>query len=432
MCRAEASSTTGYLRTEHRSAARGLTKRTFNFSVRIEQSAATLHIGIVRGFAAMKIANVAATPLNVPLAISLPGFERQSSLEACFVEVETDAGITGHGLAAITRESVIAEIVNAVIAPAIKDDDPLAHEYIWDKLYWTLLPRGQTGFGAQALSAVDIALWDIKGKALGQPVWRLLGGARARVPLYATFGFNFLDRAQLAAAAKLWVAQGYRRLKMVVGHEALRRREARPLVEVIREDAARVAAVRDAVGPDVELFIDANCSLDLYHATRLAEMVKPCGISFFEEPITQNDALQMAQMRRATGMALACGQNEGLIFRFRDLLLHEAVDYVQPNVVSSGGFTQCAKIAGLAAAFNEPLANGGAWPYHNMHLQAGLANGTLVEMHYLAVELCRQIYRDLPEPKDGWLTLPDAPGLGFEPDRDAIARIARASQPSAL
>jgi L-rhamnonate dehydratase len=380
----------------------------------------------------MKITRVAATPLNVPLAISLPGIERQSSLEACFVEVETDAGITGHGLAAITRESVIAEIVNAVIAPAIKGDEALAHERIWDKLYWTLLPRGQTGFGAQALSAVDIALWDIKGKALGQPVWRLLGGARARVPLYATFGFNFFDRAQLAAAAKLWVAQGYRRLKMVVGHDALRRREARPLAEVIREDAARVEAVRDAVGPDVERFIDANCSLDLYHATRLAEMVKPCGISFFEEPITQNDALQMAQMRRATGMALACGQNEGLIFRFRDLLMHEAVDYVQPNVVSSGGFTQCAKIAGLAAAFNAPLANGGAWPYHNMHLQAGFANGTLVEMHYLAVELCRQIYRDLPEPQDGWLALPDAPGLGFEPNRDAIARIARASQPSAL
>ena len=149
-------------------------------------------------------------------------------------------------------------------------------------------------------------------------------------------------------------------------------------------------------------------------------MVKPYGIAFFEEPITQNDALQMAQMRRATGMALACGQNEGLIYRFRDLLLHEAVDYVQPNVVSGAGITQSVKIAGLAAAFNVPLANGGAWPYHNMHLQAGLANGGLVEMHYLAVELCQKIYRGLPEPKDGWLTLPDAPGLGFEPDRDAI------------
>jgi L-alanine-DL-glutamate epimerase-like enolase superfamily enzyme len=160
-------------------------------------------------------------------------------------------------------------------------------------------------------------------------------------------------------------------------------------------------------------------------------MVKPYGIAFFEEPITQNDALQMAELRRSTGMALACGQNEGLIFRFRDLLLQQAVDYIQPNVVSSGGFTQCAKIAGLAAAFNAPLANGGAWPYHNMHLHAGLANGGLVEMHYLAIELCRQIYRDLPEPNDGWLTLPDAPGLGFEPDREAIRALARSSQAGA-
>src|SRR5215471_15214304 len=127
----------------------------------------------------MKIVRVAATPLNVPLDIRLPGIERQASLECCFVEVETDSGITGHGLGAITREIVIGEIVNRVIAPAIIGDDPLAHERIWEKLYWTLTPRGQTGFGAQALSAVDVALWDIKGKALGQPVWRLIGGARS-------------------------------------------------------------------------------------------------------------------------------------------------------------------------------------------------------------------------------------------------------------
>jgi L-rhamnonate dehydratase len=378
----------------------------------------------------MKIVRVSATGLNVPLHVKLPGIDRKASLEACFVEVETDTGIVGHGLGAITRETVIAEIVNRVIAPAIKGDDPLAHEAIWEKLYWTLTPRGQTGFGAQALSAVDVALWDIKGKALGQPIWRLIGGARLRVPLYATFGFNFFDREQLAAAAKLWVSQGYRRLKMVVGHEALRRREARPLSEVICEDVARVRAVREAVGTEVELYIDANCSLDLYHATRLTEMVKPYGISFFEEPITQNDALQMAQLRRATGMPLGCGQNEGLIFRFRDLLRHEAVDYLQPNVVSGAGFTQCIKIAGLAAAFNVPLANGGAWQYHNMHLQAGLANGGLVEMHYLADELYKQIYRGLPVPKDGWMTLPDAPGLGFEPDRDAIREIAKSCTPS--
>src|SRR3954468_23421030 len=280
----------------------------------------------------MKIVRVTATPLNIPLQISLPGIERKSSLEGCFVEVETDIGIVGHGLGAITRETVIAEIVNGVIAPAIRGDDPLAHELIWDKLYWTLTPRGQTGFGAQALSAVDVALWDIKGKALGQPVWRLLGGARNRVPVYATFGFGFFDREQLAAAAKLWVAQGFRRLKMTVGNEALRNRDKRSLQDVIREDAARVRAVREAVGPDVELFVDANCNLDLYHAAALAEMIKPCGIGFFEEPLTQNDVQQMGAPRRISGRPPACGQNEGLLYRFRDLLLGKSVDYLQPNV----------------------------------------------------------------------------------------------------
>jgi L-alanine-DL-glutamate epimerase-like enolase superfamily enzyme len=373
----------------------------------------------------MKIARVTAVPLNVPLHITRVGVDRKTSLASCYVEVETDDGIVGHGLSGITEEDVIAQIVNHVAGPAIVGDDPLAHERVWEKLYWLLMPRGQTGYAAHALAAIDVALWDIKGKAFGQPVWRLLGGARQRVPVYATFGFGFFDREQLAAAARLWLSQGFRRLKMTVGNEALRRRDGRPLADVIREDAARVEAVREAVGPDVELFIDANCNLDLHHATRLVEMIKPCNISFFEEPLTQNDALQMAQLRRASGIALACGQNEGLLFRFRDLLLREAIDYAQPNVVISGGYTQCLKIAGLAAAFNVPVANGGAWGFHNMHLQAGVANGTLVEHHYLAVELCRQIYRDLPDPADGHFTLTDAPGLGFEPNHDAIREIAK-------
>jgi L-alanine-DL-glutamate epimerase-like enolase superfamily enzyme len=373
----------------------------------------------------MKIARVSATPLNVPLHIDLVGVNRTTSLAACYVEVETDQGLVGHGLTSITEEDVVAQIVNGVAASTILGDDPMAHERIWDKLYWTLMPRGQTGYAAHALAAVDVALWDIKGKALGLPVWRLLGGARAKVPVYATFGFGFFDREQLAAAAKLWVAQGFRRLKMTVGNEALRYRDRRPLMDVIREDATRVAAVREAVGPDIELFIDANCNLDLYHAIKLVELVKPLGISFFEEPVTQNDALAMAQLRRATGMALACGQNEGLAFRFRDLLLKEAIDYAQPNVLITGGFSQCVKIAGMAAAFNVSVANGGAWGFHNMHLQAGVSNGTLVEHHYLAVELCRQIFLGLPPPKDGFFTMPEAPGLGFEPNREAIREIAK-------
>jgi L-alanine-DL-glutamate epimerase-like enolase superfamily enzyme len=373
----------------------------------------------------MKIVRVTATPLNVPLQIALMGLDKSTTLSACYVEVETDNGIIGHGLTAITEEDVVAQAVNGVIAPNIVGDDPLLHERIWEKLYWTLMPRGQTGYAAHAVAAVDLALWDIKGKALNLPVWKLLGGARARVPVYATFGFGFFDREQLAGAARKWVADGFRRLKMTVAGEALKHKDERPVMEAIREDAKRVAAVREAVGPDVEIFIDANCNLDLYHATKLVEMIRPCNISFFEEPLTQNDAQGMAQLRRNSGIALACGQNEGLAYRFRDLLAAQAIDYAQPNVCITGGFTQCVKIAGLAASYNVSVANGGAWSYHNMHLQAGVANGSLVEHHYLAVELYKTLYRDLPMPKDGWLALPDKPGLGFEPNREVIAEIAK-------
>jgi L-rhamnonate dehydratase len=373
----------------------------------------------------MKIARVTATPLNIPLTIDVLGLNRKTSLSACLAEIETDDGLIGHGFTAITEEDVIARIIEGVAGPAIIGDDPMAHEAVWDKLYWTLMPRGQTGYAAHAVAALDLALWDIKGKALKQPIWRLLGGARQRVPVYATFGFGFFDRAQLADAAELWVANGFRRLKMTVGMEALRKRDQRSMLDAIRDDAARVYAVRDAIGPDIELYVDANCSLDYDHAAKLCEMIAPCRIAFFEEPLTQNDALQMAALRRQTGMALACGQNEGLLFRFRDLLIQQAIDYAQPNVTITGGFTQCVKVAGLAAAFNVPIANGGAWPFHNMHLQAGVANGSLVELHYLAVELCKQIYVGLPTAKDGFLELPEAPGLGFELNRDAVRELAK-------
>jgi L-alanine-DL-glutamate epimerase-like enolase superfamily enzyme len=368
----------------------------------------------------MKITRITATAVHVPIKVALVGAERASSMSACLVDIETDAGIVGHGFSAITDPPVIARIIESVAAPAILGDDPLAHERIWDKLYWTLMPRGQTGYAAHALAAIDVALWDIKGKYFKQPIWRLLGGARDRVPVYVTFGFDFFDRDQLAEAAKLWVKRGFSRLKMTVGNNGLRRRDKTPLMDLIREDEARVRAVRDAVGSGIELFVDANCSLDLYHAQKLAEMIKPYGISFFEEPLTQNDVAQMAQLRRQCGIPLACGQNEGLMFRFRDLLRGEAIDYAQPNVVISGGFTQCAKIAGLAAAFNVPIANGGAWQYHNMHLQAGVSNGSLVEIHYLANELYQRIYTGLPVPENDWLALPEAAGLGFNVNADAV------------
>jgi L-alanine-DL-glutamate epimerase-like enolase superfamily enzyme len=374
----------------------------------------------------MKIARVTATPLDVPVRIRVLGFDRPTSLSVCLAEVETDTGLVGHGFTAISEEEIVAAAINEVAGPAIVGDDPLAHERVWEKLYWLLSPRGQTGYASHALAAIDVALWDLKGKHFGAPVWRLLGGARNRVPVYATFGFGFFDREQLAAAAKLWVSQGHTRLKMVVGHHALQRRdEPRPLDQVIAEDLARVRAVREAVGPGVQVFVDANCSLDALHAGKLARLIEPYDVALFEEPITQNDVRLMAELRRQTRIPLGAGQNEGLAFRFRDMLLANAVDVIQPNVVISGGFTQVARIAGMAAAFNVPVANGGAWTHHNMHLHAGLANGTLVEYHYVALLVCEQLFDGLAAPKDGWLELGEAPGLGFAPRAEAIRELAR-------
>ncbi|HUG77357.1 MAG TPA: mandelate racemase/muconate lactonizing enzyme family protein [Burkholderiales bacterium] len=374
----------------------------------------------------MRIARVAATPLEVPVTLDAAGIEKKLSLSVCLAEVETDTGLVGHGFTAITEEEVVAAAINEVIKPNLTGENPLAHERIWEKLYWLLSPRGQTGYAAHAIAALDVALWDLKGKQLGQPVWRLLGGARSKVPVYTTFGFGAYSRDELAAAAKWWHARGHRRLKMVVGHHGLQRRdEPRPLDALIAEDARRVRAVREAIGMEADLHVDANCSLDTFHAARLARSLEEFDLSFFEEPVKENDVSSLLELKKQTTIPLAAGQNEGLAWRFRDLMVSRAIDIVQPNVVIGGGFTQCLRIAGMASAFNLPMANGGAWAHHNMHLHAGLANGGLVEYHYPAVTVCEAIYGPLAAPVDGWLELPEAPGLGFEPDRERVKDLAK-------
>lgn len=372
-----------------------------------------------------RIVRVKAWPMNIPVKVEVVGVSRTMQLSACLCEVETADAIKGYGFTAITEEDVVAEAINKVIAPTVMGLDAMATEAVWEELNWILTPRGQSGYASHAIAALDIALWDIKAKTLGLPLWQLLGSARAEVPVYTTFGFGFLSRSELAAAAKYWVSQGHKRLKMTVAGEAMRHRNHRPLGEVIREDAERVMAVREAVGEEVEIYIDANCNLDPIHACKLAQMLEPANLGFFEEPVLQNDVIHLAELRRRTGVRIAVGQNEGQAFRFRDLLVQRAVDVVQPNVTITGGFTQCIRIAGMAAAFNTSIANGGAWPFHNMHLHAGLANGGLVEYHHPAVKLCEQIFTGLPVPENGMLALPESPGLGFSPNLEAVKEFSR-------
>lgn len=369
----------------------------------------------------LEIKKITAFPAFIPTRLELGAADASTALSCMVVEIETAEGVTGYGFTAITDEEVAAAIVRELVAPSLLGLDALDRERIAERLYWLLTPRGQTGYASHVISAVDLALWDILGKVTGLPCWRLLGGARPEVPLYVTFGFGCFDREQLGEAARHLKSDGVDRFKMVVGHQALARRdEGRPLRKVILEDIERVRAVREAIGETCELYVDANCSLDSGSAHYLAGALKEAGVSFFEEPLRDNDIGGMRDLRERSGLRIAAGQNEGQLFRFKDLIAGGAVDVIQPNVVICGGFTAATKIAGMAQAHNVEVANGGAFPFHNMHLHAGLANGGLVEWHLVSVKMCEALYSGLPQRKGSTLALPETPGLGFDANVDAL------------
>ncbi len=382
----------------------------------------------------MKISRVQATylpgiPIEPPPFLSGPLRAR-----AVIVQIETDTGLVGYGMTGEPQFQSIVEFVNNQARELLLGEDPLLHERIGYRMLRTYNNRYQTGVWSQGLSAIDIALWDIKGKAFGLPVWRLLGGAHSQVPAYVTFGEPSYDQEGLAKAAAYWVQQGFRMLKMVVGvrgssegasasvrggglaqFESLLGQTSEPEV-----DAARVAAVREAVGPDVKIMVDANYLLPQHQALRLCKLIEPLNITWFEEPVYGNDPLLLAELRRATTIPITAGQNEGSRYRHREFLLNGSVDILQPNVTYVGGYTEAAKVAGMAQAFNLPIANGGGWPLHNMHLQAGMANGSFVEFHYRFWQIYKALMQPFPAPVDGWITMPETPGVGLEPKPGAI------------
>jgi len=357
----------------------------------------------------MKITSIQATVHNVP--IHVPLLERDFDRPIVFVRVETDEGVTGYGLTGGIQRFGVKEFINRELAPLLKGRNPLETEALWHQMSITHNPRSQTGVWSTAVSAIDIALWDIKGKHYGEPVWRLLGGAKKKVPAYITFGLLEFDKDQLVELASRFVREGQDKLKMVVAIN-----DAEDPVE----DATRVKAVREAIGDDIQLMIDANYLFPLNRALELAKRVEPYGISWFEEPVYGNDARLLADLRRKTTIPISAGQNEGSSFRHLELLLNGSVDILQPNVCYVGGYTEAIKVAGMAQAFNLLIANGGGWPHHNMHLQAAASNGWRVEFHYLMWKVGETIYRNPPSPDKGWVTLTEQPGLGLEPREEAL------------
>lgn len=356
----------------------------------------------------MQITDVKATLHRIP--VEMPLLKEKVWTAIVFVTVETDQGISGYGLTRAAQRFGAKEFINREAAPFLRGKNPVETERIWHQLYAAFNPRAQTGMWSSAVSAIDIALWDIKGKYYKEPVWRLLGGAQNPVPAYVTFGLKQYTKEQLVEAAKSFVAGGAHRLKMVVAVDP----------ENPGVDADRVRAVREAVGDKVELMIDANYLFSFNRALELCKLVEPYRITWFEEPVYQNDAHLLADLRRHTSIPIAAGQNEGHRFRHRELIVNRAVDIVQPNVCSVGGYTEAVKVAAMAQAFNLPIANGGGWPHHNMHLHAAMANGWRVEFHVDMWRVGEAIYQNPPAPKDDWVTLAETPGLGLEPRLEAL------------
>jgi L-alanine-DL-glutamate epimerase-like enolase superfamily enzyme len=225
-----------------------------------------------------------------------------------------------------------------------------------------------------------------------------------------TFGFPQYDREQLAEAAKLQLSRGFTAMKLIVGVDK----------KGWREDAVRVRAVRDAVGCDVDIMIDANYLFNPVQAKLLCRAIEDCNITWFEEPLHQNDARALADLRAHTKIPIAAGQMEGHRWRLRELVEKQAVDILQPNCCFCGGFTEARKAGHLAQIYNLPIANGGGWPLFNMHTFAGLMNGWIVEWHLGMVQVGEMLFVNPPEPVKGMLTIPDAPGLGLTLNRDAL------------
>jgi D-galactarolactone cycloisomerase len=277
-------------------------------------------------------------PLSRPFGFSQWWFEART---CCLVRVATDAGLVGWGECYGPPEPIKA-VIDAVYAPLIlRGADPFDNEVLWERMYNRMRDYGQKGVAVAAIAGVDIALWDLKGKAVGLPVCKLLGGVfRDRVQAYAT-GMYFTETddlpAALAAEAAGYVAQGFRAVKLKVGLG-------------LAADRANVRAVRAATGDGVTLMADANHAYDPKEAIRLGRVLEEHGVYWFEEPVPPEDIAGYIEVKAALDLAVAGGESEYTRWGFRELLGRRAVDIVQPDTCGAGGLTECKRIMALGSS----------------------------------------------------------------------------------
>lgn len=346
--------------------------------------------------------------------------------QICLVKVIAEDGSygwgEGYGPATVVKAGV------EFLAPLAVGEDPLQVEAIWSKMHLRALDYARRGVLVAAISAIDIALWDLRGKLLGQPVSTLLGGRRReRVKVYATgMYFTHTDdlTGKLVEEARLYASQGFRALKMKVGLG-------------LETDVKHVRAVRQAIGADLQLMVDANHAYSLSEALRFARQVEELDINFFEEPVSPEDYEGYRELRRRTSIAIAGGECEYLLAGFRQLLSQRCVDIAQPDICGAGGLTETKRIAALAYAFQTnviPHSWGTGIAFAaGLHLVSTLdiVPGRLrMPEAMLEMDRSENALRDnLTEPKfaieNGRVTVPTAPGLGVDVDPDYLAQYAR-------
>jgi D-galactarolactone cycloisomerase len=359
--------------------------------------------------------------LSQPFAYSRAWYDTRTAM---LVEIETDAGLTGWGECYGPARMTAAVVDN--IAPWLIGEDPLHTDVLWQTIYARLRDHGQKGVVIQGLSGIDIALWDIKGKHFGVPVYQLLGGAaRTDVQAYATGLYRRQEGdplEYLPEEAASYAAEGFRAVKLKVGFG-------------IAEDAAVTAAVRAAIGPDVALMVDANHAYDAVAAIRLGRRIEQHDIGWFEEPVPPEDVAGYRAVHAALAIPIAGGECEFTRFGFRDLFASHALDIAQPDTCAAGGISECKKIADMSEAFgiryNPHVWGTGVAIAASLQLLAVLPSHTptslaplepLLEFDRTEHPIRQAILSQPIEHQRGIVPIPDGPGLGIEIDRKALAR----------
>jgi len=315
-------------------------------------------------------------------------------------EIATDEGIAGLGYSLVFggggAESVHAYL-RTRLAPALLGEDPLFVERLWEKMFRTDMGIKKQGVAAYALSALDIGLWDIAGKAAGLPLYKLWGAATDRVSAYGSGGWSKYSEAELIAEAEKYAALGCKYYKMKIHHPDP------------RENRRRVEAVRRALGGGVRMMVDVNQRLDVLGNRRQAAALEDLDLVWYEEPVLADDPAGCAQVARSIGIPVATGENNYTRFEFRDLVERRAASYLMPDVCRANGFSETLRIGHHAGAHQVALA-----PHvvHELsiHVVGALSNGFLVEfIDWTPPDL----FQEMPECSDGAFLIPERPGHGM-------------------